>query len=140
MLGGFKSPVLSYHHISGPAPGAPDPGRRVLSLLNQGGCTAKGWGSAGAGGHRLNCAFSKQSLHARKGQPALQDAPASLDEPTGAGPEAEAASGVLRPRPPAGTDDAFVGPEAFSRASFSSDLPRRPHLSPPQVTRRPQLR
>ena len=44
MLGGFKSPVLSYHHISGPAPGAPDPGRRVLSLLNQGGCTAQGLG------------------------------------------------------------------------------------------------
>lgn len=36
--------MLSYHHISGPAPGAPDPGRRVLSLLNQGGCTAQGLG------------------------------------------------------------------------------------------------
>lgn len=100
----------------------------------------KGWGSAGAGGHRLNCAFSKQSLHALEGQPALQDPPASLDEPTGAGPQGEAATGVLRPRPPPGTNGAFVGPKASFRTSFSSDLPRRPHLGPPQVTRRPQLR
>lgn len=42
--GASSPPVLSYHHISGPAPGAPDPGRRVLSLLNQGGCTARGLG------------------------------------------------------------------------------------------------
>lgn len=131
--------MLNYHHISGPAPGAPDSGRRVLSLLNQGGCTAQGLGLG-----RSRWASSElcllQSLHALEGQPALQDPPASLDEPTGAGPEAEAATGVLRPRPPPGTDGAFVGPEASSRTSFSSDLPRRPHLGPPQVTRRPQLR
>lgn len=122
-------PVLSYHHIS--VLPRELRSRTQISLPVEPGrlhCPRAG-GSAGAGEHRLNCAFCKQNLHARKGQPALQDPPASLDAgPRGAGtPRSRGSLGVLRPRPPREPMAPSLGPRPPPE-------PRSPQTCPAALT------
>lgn len=83
-------------------------------------------------------AFASQSPNAPKGQPELQDPPASSEGSTGARPEAEAAPGVPCPRPPPRPDGAFPRPEASLPSSVllgPAPLPS-PRPGPPQAARR----
>lgn len=116
--------------------GAPEPRTRVLSRLNHGGCTAQ---ALGLGQNRR----ASSALCIRQTQPTCTKGAACTSGP--ARQFGRAHGGRARsPGSPGGpAPDAAPGPRRRllgARTPFSSAPPRRPHLGPPLVTCRPQLR
>ena len=116
--------------------GAPEPGTRVPSRLNHGGCTAQ---ALGLGQNRR----ASSALCIRQTQPTCTEGAACTAGPARQFGRAHGGRARGRGSPGVPGPEAAPGPRRRlpgARAPFSSAPPRRPHLGPPQVTRRPQLR